>query len=81
IKKHVEDGWYIPTVQQEVFKELDTGQLSDLFHRSANAQGHNVLNLILEIVKVVKPRSRYLSEEVKDKIVMVHKELLKLIRS
>ncbi|EKL9827750.1 reverse transcriptase family protein [Vibrio alginolyticus] len=81
IKKCIESGWYIPAIQQEVFKELDNGQLSDLFHKSSNEQGHNVHSLLLEIVKIVKPRIRYLSEEMKDKILIVHKELLKLMRS
>lgn len=81
IERYVDFGWYIPTIQQELFKELDNGQLSDLFHRSADARGHSVYNLILEIVKIVKPRSRYLSEEIKDKITIVHKELLKLVRT
>lgn len=81
IEKYIESGWYIPAMQQEVFKDLDNGQLSDLFHKSSNEKGHNVHRLLLDMVKLVKPRIRYLSEEMKDKILIVHKELLKLMRS
>ncbi|PMG46814.1 hypothetical protein BCU90_13875 [Vibrio lentus] len=79
LENRINNGWYKPEVQKELFKELDNGRLSDLFHRSSNEQGHSVQDLLFEIIDSVRPRLRYLSEEVKEKIVVVHRELLKLM--
>jgi hypothetical protein len=80
IKKCVEEGWENPSIQQEVFKELNTGQLSDLFHKSYDNKGHKAKKLVVDLVKVVKPRLRYLSSSIQHKIILVHKELLDLMR-
>ncbi|EKO3398954.1 reverse transcriptase family protein [Vibrio fluvialis] len=81
IKNRIDNGWYKPDFQQELFKELDHGRLSDLFHRSSNDKGHSVQELLVEIVNVVRPRLRYLSKEMRERIVTVHRELLKLMLS
>jgi len=81
IKTCVEEGWEIPSIQQELFKDLNTGDLSDLFHKSHDSTGHSVKKLIMDLVKVVKPRLRYLSSRIQNKVTLVHKELLDLMRS
>ncbi|PTO71413.1 reverse transcriptase family protein [Vibrio splendidus] len=81
IKKCVEKGWEVPSIQQELFKDLNTGDLSDLFHKSYDSTGHSVKKLIIDLVRVVKPRLRYLSSSIQNKIILVHKELLDLMRS
>lgn len=81
IKKCVEEGWEKPLIQQELFKDLNTGDLSDLFHKSYDGAGHSVKKLVMDLVKVVKPRLRYLSSRIQNKVILVHKELLDLMRS
>lgn len=80
IKQYVNHGWPVPEIQREVFKQLDTGTLSNLFHKSYESGGHSVNELLEEIVKVVKTRLRYLSPVVRRKILSVHRELLAIFR-
>lgn len=80
-KQSVDFGWPDPVKQQEVFAELNTGMLADLFHKCTSGDGHNVKKLILEMVKIIRPRMRYLSSNVRKKIIRVHRELLTLIRN
>lgn len=81
IKECVENGWQFPNKQQFLFNELNTGNLSDLFHKSLDKKGHNVEKLLSDLVLVCRPRLRYLSPNIKSKIVAVHRELLDLIRT
>lgn len=80
IKQYVNHGWPVPEIQREVFKQLDTGTLSNLFHKSYESGGHSVNELLEEIVKVVKTRLRYLSPGIRRKILSVHRELLAILR-
>jgi hypothetical protein len=80
-KQCVDFGWPDPVKQQEVFAELNSGILADLFHKSTSGDGHNVKELILETVKIIRPRLRYLSSNISKKITRVHRELLNLIRN
>jgi hypothetical protein len=79
-KQCVDFGWPVPVKQQEVFAELNSGVLADLFHKSTSGDGHNVKELILETVKIIRPRLRYLSSNVRQKITKMHRELLTLMR-
>ncbi|MCZ8486599.1 hypothetical protein O9993_18615 [Vibrio lentus] len=63
-------------MQQEVFKDLDNGQSSDYFIKSSNEKGHNVHRLLLDITNLSSQEFVIFSEEMKDKILIVHKELL-----
>ena len=81
IKKYVEEGWEKPLIQQELFKNLDNGKLADLFHKSYDNKGYSVKQLVTELVKIIKPRLRYLSSRMQIKLTLVHKELLDLMRS
>ncbi|MCL1093663.1 reverse transcriptase family protein [Shewanella kaireitica] len=81
IKKCVETGWQIPSKHQILFSELNTEGLSDLFHKSSDRKGHNVKTLLVELVRVVKPLLRYLSDNVRKKVAKVHRELLNLMRT
>lgn len=81
IKQCVEYGWETPTKLREVFNEFDNGKLADLFHKSSDRKGHKVVDLLKELVSVVKPRIRYFPARVKRKIIFVQKELLHLIRA
>lgn len=81
IKQCVEFGWQVPSKQQILFRELNTGDLSDLFHKSGNKKGHNVKSLLTTLVRVTKSQLRYLSPNIKNKIIAVHKELLDLMRA
>lgn len=80
IKQYVNHGWPVPEIQREVFKQLDTGTLSNLFHKSYESAGHSVHELIEDIVEVIKTRLRYLSPAFRRKIVSVHRELLAIFR-
>ncbi|WP_198598511.1 hypothetical protein, partial [Vibrio lentus] len=80
IKKCISSGWEEPFKQQKVFKEINNADLSDLFHKSSNRKGHNAKKLLNEIVRVVQPQTRYLSDNVRIKITKVYSELLTLIR-
>lgn len=81
IKQCIDHGWQAPEKQREVFNEFDNGKLADLFHKSTDRSGHKVVDLLLELVSVVKPRLRYFSDNVKRKVIVVQKELLQLIRT
>ncbi|CAH1557893.1 reverse transcriptase family protein [Vibrio rotiferianus] len=81
IKKCIEHGWQVPSKQQLLFQDLNTGDLADLFHKSSDKQGHNVEKLLTNLVRVTRPQLRYLSPNIKAKIVAVHKELLDLVRT
>lgn len=81
IKKLVDEGWPDPYAQKGVLKQLDTGELSDLFHKSTDGAGHSAKYLVEVMVSIIKPRQRYLSSEVGGNLSIVHRELLKLIRS
>jgi retron-type reverse transcriptase len=81
IKKCVETGWQVPSKQKILFNELNTGDLADLFHKSSDGKGHNVKKLLIELVRVVKPQLRYLSDNVRQRVTKVHRELLNLLRS
>ncbi len=80
LKKCVEFGWNEPLKQKKLFKEINTSMLSDLFHKSSNGKGHNAEKLLNEIVRVVKPQVRYLSDNVRVKLTKVHSELLTLVQ-
>lgn len=80
LKKCVASGWQAPLKQKKLFKEINHGELSNLFHKSSNNKGHNAKKLLHEIVKNAKPQSRYLSDNVRKKITKVYNELLTLVR-
>lgn len=80
IKSCVMEGWEIPAKQKILFNELDTELLADLFHKSSDGQGHNVKKLLIELVRVAKPQLRFLSKNIRMKVVKVHRELLNLMR-
>ena len=71
-------GWPDPIKQKEVLHQFDTQALSNLFHDSVD--GYSVSDLLNELVKVVKPRLRYLAPNLSKGILKVHTELLKLLR-
>jgi retron-type reverse transcriptase len=71
-------GWPDPIKQKEVLHQFDTQTLSNLFHDSVD--GYSVGDLLNELVKVVKPRLRYLAPNLSKGILKVHTELLKLLR-
>ena len=81
IRMCVDFGWLVPSEQQKLFQELNTEELADLFHKSTGSQGHNAKKLLTDLVRVVKPKLRYLSNNVKKKVIKVHRELLNLIRA
>jgi retron-type reverse transcriptase len=80
LKANVEAGWYNPAKQKEVFFELNSESLADLFHKSTNGKGHLVKSLIKDLVKVVGPRLRYLSPVIRKNITTVHRELYALMK-
>ncbi|MCD9471064.1 reverse transcriptase family protein [Photobacterium phosphoreum] len=81
IKSYVESGWPVPLKQKAVFDEIATGDLSNLFHKSTNINGHSVKNLLKDIVRIVRPELIYLSDNFRTKITRVHRELLNLMRT
>lgn len=81
IKKCVESGWNDPSGQKRFFNELDTGELSDLFHKSTDKKGHSARKLLTDLVEIARPQLRYLSENIRKKVTAVHRELLELVRA
>ncbi|MBA6292839.1 RNA-directed DNA polymerase [Colwellia sp. MB3u-70] len=79
IRTLAENGWVDPKLQNELFEELNTRKLADLFHKSDDGKGHKVEEILLELVKVVAPKLRYLSSNVRTKVLQVHKEFVGLI--
>ena len=71
----------VPLKQKAVFDEIATGDLSNLFHKSTNINGHSVKNLLKDIVRIVRPELIYLSDNFRTKITRVHRELLNLMRT
>ncbi|PSU58073.1 reverse transcriptase family protein [Photobacterium phosphoreum] len=81
IKKFTNFGWQDPIKQKKVFNAIDNGELSDIFHQSINRDGDNIKETIIKFVTVVGPQLIYLSKDVKNKLINVHKELLALLIS
>jgi hypothetical protein len=78
INDYAINGWPDPIKQKEVLHQFDTQTLSNLFHDSAD--GYSVSDLLRELVRVVRPRLRYLAPNLNKSIIKVHSELLKYLR-
>lgn len=80
IKDCVDYGWPDPLKQKILFDQLNTDDLSDLFHKSDDGKGQNVKKLLTDLVRVVRPLLIYLSENIRVKIIKVNRELYDLMR-
>jgi hypothetical protein len=80
INTYAINGWPDPMEQKEVLRHFDTQTLSDLFHKSSSEAGYSVKKLLEELVRVVKPRLRYLAPNLRKSITKVHTELISLLR-
>jgi retron-type reverse transcriptase len=78
INDYAINGWPDPIKQKEVLHQFDTQTLSNLFHDSVD--GFSVIDLLKELVRVVKPRLRYLAPNLSKSITKVHSELFRLLR-